>query len=138
MEILAARTILIPIDPAVTTSFYRDVVGLATARDYPGGTVFFAGNGLIEIAGHMQREPDSDTDAASIDATATPGGDAVLWLQVRDIADAARTLGDAVVREARHEPWGLVEMHAIDPDGRRLIFVEIPPEHPLRRDVRGD
>jgi hypothetical protein len=29
-------------------------------------------------------------------------------------------------------------MHVIDPDGVTLIFVQIPPEHPLRRDTRGE
>jgi hypothetical protein len=29
-------------------------------------------------------------------------------------------------------------MHVLDPDGVLLIFVQIPPEHPLRRDTRGD
>jgi hypothetical protein len=28
-------------------------------------------------------------------------------------------------------------MHVVDPDGILLIFVQIPPEHPLRRDTRG-
>ena len=41
-----------------------------------------------------------------------------------------------IAREARQEPWGLHEMHVVDPDGVTLIFVQIPPEHPLRRDTR--
>jgi len=27
-------------------------------------------------------------------------------------------------------------MHVVDPDGVMLIFVQVPPEHPLRRDTR--
>ncbi|HKK52600.1 MAG TPA: VOC family protein, partial [Myxococcota bacterium] len=35
------------------------------------------------------------------------------------------------------KPWGLVELRAEDPDGLRLVFVEVPPDHPLRRDQRS-
>ncbi|HEU0127753.1 MAG TPA: VOC family protein, partial [Pseudonocardiaceae bacterium] len=34
------------------------------------------------------------------------------------------------------EPWGLHEMWITDPDGLRLVLVEIPPDHPLRSDQR--
>ncbi|HEY0227732.1 MAG TPA: VOC family protein, partial [Mycobacterium sp.] len=33
---------------------------------------------------------------------------------------------------------GLKEMHVTDPDGLTLIFVEVPGDHPLRRDTRGE
>ena len=39
-------------------------------------------------------------------------------------------------REARQEPWGLHEMHVTDPTASRLIFVQVPETHPLRRDNR--
>jgi hypothetical protein len=29
-------------------------------------------------------------------------------------------------------------MHVTDPDGVTLIFVQIPADHPLRRDVRAE
>ena len=48
-----------------------------------------------------------------------------------------RAEASTIAREARQEPWGLHEMHVVDPDGVLLIFVQIPPEHPLRRDTRG-
>ena len=38
-------------------------------------------------------------------------------------------LVEAPVRKA----WGLDEMRIEDPDGLRLVLVEVPPEHPLRR-----
>ena len=41
-----------------------------------------------------------------------------------------------LTREPRTEPWGLIEMHATDPDGRTLIVVQIPADHPLRKDTR--
>jgi hypothetical protein len=62
-----------------------------------------------------------------------------LWLQVRDLAATQRELQSrevAIAREARQEPWGLREMHVADPDGVTLIFVEVPADHPMRRDVR--
>jgi lactoylglutathione lyase len=42
-----------------------------------------------------------------------------------------------IARDARREPWGLLEMHVIDPDGVTLIFVQVPEDHPLRRDTRS-
>lgn len=52
MEILASRILLRPKDYQHSLVFYRDVLGLAIAREYPGGTVFFAGQSLIELAAH--------------------------------------------------------------------------------------
>jgi hypothetical protein len=45
--------------------------------------------------------------------------------------------GATVVRAPRWEPWGLNEMWVADPDGLRIGIVEVPPQHPLRRDTRG-
>ena len=45
--------------------------------------------------------------------------------------------GVQIAREARQEPWGLHEMHVTDPDGVTLIFVQVPANHPLRRDTRA-
>jgi predicted enzyme related to lactoylglutathione lyase len=127
MEILAGRVLLRPSDPDVTTAFYRDVLGLAVYREFPGGTVFFLGGGFLEVSGRAG-EPAERTGVA-------------LWMQVRDLAAAHKELahrGATIVREPRREPWGLDEMWVTDPDGVRIAFVEIPPEHPLRRDTRGD
>ncbi|HPY24845.1 MAG: hypothetical protein QG655_3065 [Actinomycetota bacterium] len=124
MEILSSRVLLRPADYQRSLSFYRDTLGLAIAREYPGGTVFFAGQSLIELAGHG--EPHSFSGA--------------LWLQVRDVyalQDELRQRGVEITREARQEPWTLHEMHVTDPEGVMLIFVQVPPNHPLRRDSRG-
>ena len=123
MEILASRFLIRPKDYERSLGFYRDEIGLAIFRDYVFGTVFFLGQGLLELAGHG--EPDA-------------GG--TLWLQVRDVYATQSELisrGVLIEREARQERWQLYEMHVLDPDGVRLIFVQVPPEHPLRRDVRG-
>ncbi|MDQ3965652.1 MAG: VOC family protein, partial [Actinomycetota bacterium] len=31
------------------------------------------------------------------------------------------------------KPWGLREMWVKDPDGVRLVIVQVPADHPLRR-----
>jgi hypothetical protein len=41
--------------------------------------------------------------------------------------------GVPVEEEPTVRPWGLFEMVARDPDGLALVFVEVPPDHPLRR-----
>lgn len=128
MEILASRMLFRPADYQRSLSFYRDQIGLAVAREYGAGTVFYAGQSLIELAGHGPRErPDGPFPGA-------------LWLQVRDVRATQAELesrGVAIAREAQREPWGLHEMHVTDPDGITLIFVEIPGDHPLRRDTRA-
>jgi catechol 2,3-dioxygenase-like lactoylglutathione lyase family enzyme len=127
MEILASRMLIRPADYERSLAFYRDGIGLAIWREYGAGTVFFAGQSLIELAGHGRTDDDGGT---------FPGA---IWLQVRDIYHTQRELserGVPIAREARQEPWGLHEMHVIDPDGVMLIFVQVPPEHPLRRDSR--
>lgn len=127
MEILSSRAILRPADPDAALAFYRDVLGLAIHREFPGGTVFFLGNGLLEVSGK--------TDGSSSE------NGLQLWLQVRDLDDAHRELvaaGVPILREPRREPWGLDEMWVADPDGTRIVLVRIPPEHPIRRDTRGD
>ena len=98
-------------------------VGLAIARDYGAGTVFYAGQSLIELAGH-----------------GGPNACGTIWLQVRDVYATEKDLaarGVPIAREAREEPWGLHEMHVHDPDGVTLIFVQVPETHPLRRDTRN-
>lgn len=136
MEILSSRAILRPLDYERTLAFYRDLLGLAVYREYPGGTVFFAGQGLVEIAGH----PGPDTvHAADSDPAENIGQRATLWLQVRDARQTQTELtaaGVEIVRPARQEPWGLIELWIHDPDGMPIVFVEVPAEHPIRRDPR--
>ncbi len=123
MEILASRMLIRPVDYPESVAFYRDRIGLAIAREYGAGTVFYAGQSLIELAGHGD-----------------PSAGGTLWLQVRDVYAAETELtgrGVSITRGAQEELWGLHEMHVTDPDGILLIFVEVPDDHPLRRDVRN-
>jgi len=58
----------------------------------------------------------------------------LIWIQVRDVhAGHARlaAAGVPVVREPAAEPWGLTEMWIEDPDGVRIVLVEVPADHPL-------
>jgi catechol 2,3-dioxygenase-like lactoylglutathione lyase family enzyme len=124
MDVLSSRILLRPKDREVTTAFYREVLGLAIYREFPGGTVFFLGQGFLEIVGQGGEGP---------------GPDVSLWLQVRDVAAALADLRAKDVpidRELRREPWGLDEAWVRDPDGTRIVLVEIPHDHPLRVDVR--
>ena len=59
---------------------------------------------------------------------------------VRDVrAEHARLAAAAVpiIREPATEPWGLTEMWIQDPDGIQIVLVEVPADHPLRRDPRS-
>ncbi|WP_242382366.1 VOC family protein [Actinomadura luzonensis] len=130
MEVLSSRVLLRPRDPARSRRFYAETLGLAVYREFGPpehpGTVFFLGQGFLELSGRH------DGDGGS-------GAAVSLWLQVRDVAaeeERLRRAGVTVLREARTEPWGLIELWIADPDGHRLVLVEIPPDHPLRRDQR--
>jgi hypothetical protein len=85
-----------------------------------GRVVFFLGGGLHEVSSTL---PEPSSDAVR------------LFLQVRDLHAVRERLAEGVPIEEEPEvkPWGLFEMVARDPDGLALVFVEVPPEHPLRR-----
>ena len=127
MEVLSSRVLLRPTDPARSRAFYGDVLGLAVYREFGPpehrGVVYFLGNGLLEVSGQ----------------SGEPTREMSLWLQVRDVAAEHERLvaaGVTVTDPPRLEPWGLVEMWIEDPDGVRIALVEVPEEHPLRRDPR--
>ena len=127
MDVLSSRLLLRPRHAGRSQAFYRDVLGLAVAREFGPpehrGLVFFLGNGLLEVSGQSD---------------AVPQGLA-LWLQVRDVRaeyDRLAAAGVETVREPRPEPWGLVEAWVADPDGVAIALVQVPEDHPLRRDTR--
>ena len=128
MEVLSSRILLRPVDPDRSRRFYRDVLGLAVYREFgpadDPGVVFFLGQGLLEVSGH---------------GPGPSAGPVMIWLQVRDVQAEHRRLASAgarVLREPAVEPWGLAEMWIEDPDGVRIVVVEVPADHPLRRDLR--
>ncbi len=128
MEVLSSRILLHPVDLARSRHFYRDVLGLAVYREFGSladpSVVFFLGGGLLEISGP---------------AASPPGRAVQIWLQVRDVHaehDRLTGAGVRVRREPAVEPWGLTEMWIEDPDGVGIVLVEVPADHPLRRDSR--
>ena len=129
MEVLASRVLIRPTDPGRSKRFYRDTLGLPVYREFGDpedpGLVFFLGGGFLEVSGRSE--------------TPVQGGLAI-WVQVRDVRAEHDRLVAAdvpVVRGPRREPWGLDEMWLADPDGLRIVMVEVPAEHPMRRDQRG-
>jgi catechol 2,3-dioxygenase-like lactoylglutathione lyase family enzyme len=112
-----------------SVGFYRDVLGLHPMREFgqgdSRGIVFFLGGGSLELTGRQIDPPAPSTE---------------LWLQVRDVREAERELraaGIPIIESADEKPWGLIELRVSDPNGLVLILVEVPSEHPLRRDHRS-
>jgi catechol 2,3-dioxygenase-like lactoylglutathione lyase family enzyme len=136
MEVLTSRLLITPADPAASRRFYGEVLGLAVAREFGPpehqGIVYFAGGGFLELSGQAK--------------AGVPAPQLRLWLQVRDAAGEYACLQELVragelaesvlVREPKLEPWGLIELWLRDPDGMAVALVEVPAEHPLRRDPR--
>lgn len=127
MDVLSSRILIRPADLARSRRWYRDVLGLATYREFGDpanlSVVFFLGGGFLELSG-------SGRPAAS---------NVAVWLQVADVrAEHERlvALGASITRAPTHEPWGLIEMWLADPDGLPIVLVEVPEAHPLRRDPR--
>ena len=128
MDVLSSRILLRPADLDRSRRFYRDVLGLAIYREFgpaaDPGVVFFLGPGLLEVSGR---------------APGPAGRSVMIWLQVRDVRaehDRLAAAGARILREPAAEPWGLTEMWIEDPDGVRIVLVEVPADHPLRRDMR--
>ncbi|MEU1071474.1 MULTISPECIES: VOC family protein [unclassified Streptomyces] len=124
VHVLSSRTLLRPTDPDRSRAFYGGQLGLPVHREFgtgpERGTVYFLGGGFLEVSGRAE-------------APLSPG--LRLWLQVADAAEAYEELtgrGVEIARPPVREPWGLVEMWLQDPDGVRIVIVEVPADHPLR------
>jgi predicted enzyme related to lactoylglutathione lyase len=127
MEILSSRVLLAPADLDAAVAWYTDVLGLRIYREYGvagrrTGVVLFCGGGFLELTGPRAG------------AAAGPAG-TTLWLQVADVdAEHDRLAGAGVTVTAPPEtmPWGLRECWIADPEGTRLVLVEVPAGHPIR------
>jgi uncharacterized glyoxalase superfamily protein PhnB len=85
------------------------------------GAVFFLGGGFLELTGSSRTTVSENTR---------------LWLQVRDVNTVGSQVGDAgveIIEPPAHKLWGLREMQIRDPDGLKIVIVEVPENHPLRR-----
>ncbi len=125
MEVLSSRVLLQPTDFDYSLRFYSEILGLHVYREWGSGAgrgvVFFLGGGFLELSG------------ASLTSTS---GNIGLWLQVRGVDAVGRELEEAgaeIVEGPANKPWGLREMTVRDPDGLRIVIVEVPENHPLRR-----
>jgi catechol 2,3-dioxygenase-like lactoylglutathione lyase family enzyme len=128
MEVLSSRVLLVPNDFDATLRWYVDVLGLQIYREYGidgamTGVVLFLGGGFLEL--HRGDRTSGRSSAPS-----------ALWLQVPDVdAEHERLLatGRAAISDPPATmPWGLREMWLEDPDGTRIVLVEVPHGHPLR------
>ncbi|MFE7278161.1 VOC family protein [Streptomyces sp. NPDC057623] len=124
VHVLSGRTLLHPTDPERSRVFYGEQLGLAVYREFgtgpERGTVYFLGGGFLEVSGRSEAPPSAAVQ---------------LWMQVADVAaahDELRGKGVEIVRPPVKEPWGLIEMWIADPDGTRIVLVEVPADHPLR------
>jgi catechol 2,3-dioxygenase-like lactoylglutathione lyase family enzyme len=132
VEVLRNRVLLRPRDLEVSLAFYEGALGLHRSREFGSaphrGIVLFLGGTELELSEGGGPDPD----------TPLPTG-VRLWLQVPDVdaVVAQLSIADVVVPELpERKEWGLIEAVVHDPDGLPLILVEVPADHPLRRDHR--
>ncbi len=124
VHVLSSRILLRPTDPERSRVFYGEQLGLPVYREFgtgtERGTVYFLGGGFLEVSER---------------ADVPPSPAVQLWLQVAEagaVYEELRSKGVEIVRPPVKEPWGLVEMWVSDPDGTRIVLVEVPADHPLR------
>jgi predicted enzyme related to lactoylglutathione lyase len=125
MEVLSSRVLVRPTDFERSLRFYAESLGLHVYRQWSSGStrgvVSFLGGGFLELSGSSRTEADESV---------------ALWLQVRDVDAVGRDLEEAgvdIIELPTDKPWGLREMQIRDPDGMRIVIVEVPETHPLRR-----
>ena len=125
MEVLSSRVLLHPKDFERSLRFYSESLGLHIYREWGSGSnrgvVFFLGGGFLELSGSSHTTANENVG---------------LWLQVRDVdavGDALKETRGEVIELPTDKPWGLREMQIRDPDGLRIVIVEVPENHPLRR-----
>ena len=125
MEVLSSRVLVRPTDFERSFRFYAESLGLHVYRQWSSGStrgvVFFLGGGFLELSG-SSRTGTSESVA--------------LWLQARDVDASGHELEEAgvdIIELPTDKPWGLREMQIRDPDGLRIVIIEVPETHPLRR-----
>jgi len=128
VEVLSSRVLLSPLDFERSRRWYIDVLGLRIYREFGAngrltGVVLFIGGGFLEL---NCANPPRGRDPMPM----------TLWLQVPHVDDEYERLkatGEVtLVTEPTTMPWGLREMWIEDPDGVRIVLVEVPEGHPIR------
>lgn len=122
VQVLQSRVLLRPRDFERSLHFYEQKLGLERYREWGQaphrGVVCFLGGGYLELT-------ESGPGEAPLGVR--------LWLQVADleaVVDELRGVGVTIHEPPRHKPWGLLEAAVQDPDGLRLVLVEVPITHP--------
>jgi predicted enzyme related to lactoylglutathione lyase len=125
MEVLSSRVLLHPKDFERSLRFYSESLSLHIYREWGSGSnrgvVFFLGGNFLELSGSSHTTANENVG---------------LWLQVRDVDAVGDVLTETrvdVIELPTDKPWGLREMQIRDPDGLRIVIVEVPENHPLRR-----
>jgi predicted enzyme related to lactoylglutathione lyase len=125
MEVLSSRVLVHPTDFERSFRFYAQSLALHVYRQWSSGStrgvVFFLGGGFLELSG-----------SSPTGASESVG----LWLQVRDLDAVGHELKEAgveIIEPPTDKPWGLREMQIQDPGGLKIVIVEVPGDHPLRR-----
>jgi catechol 2,3-dioxygenase-like lactoylglutathione lyase family enzyme len=125
MEVLSSRVLVHPTHFERSLRFYTETLGLHVFREWSSGStrgvVFFLGGGFLELSGSSRTGTSENVG---------------LWLQVRDVNVVGHELqaaGVDIIEVPTDKPWGLREMQVRDPDGLRIVIVEVPETHPLRR-----
>jgi predicted enzyme related to lactoylglutathione lyase len=125
MEVLSSRVLVRPADFERSFRFYAENLGLHLYREWSSGStrgvVFFLGGGFLELSGSSRTGTSENIG---------------LWLQVREVDALGHELEEAgvdIIALPTDKPWGLREMQIRDPDGLRIMIVEVPESHPLRR-----
>jgi catechol 2,3-dioxygenase-like lactoylglutathione lyase family enzyme len=129
VDVLSSRILVRPSDLDRSRRFYRDMLGLAIYREFgppdDPGVVFFLGPDLLEVSRHP----------------AGPAGRSVMiWMEVRMSTPSTPGWPRPEYPSSGNppsSPGGLTEMWIQDPDGIRIVLVEVPTDHPLRRDPRS-
>jgi catechol 2,3-dioxygenase-like lactoylglutathione lyase family enzyme len=128
VEVLSSRVLLSPLDFERSRRWYTDVLGLRIYREFGvdgrlTGVVLFIGGGFLEL---NCTNPPRGRDPMPM----------TLWLQVANVDDEHKRLAATgevtIVAEPKTMPWGLREMWLEDPDGVRIVLVEVPEGHPIR------
>jgi hypothetical protein len=86
---------------------------------------FFLGQGLLEVSGQV---------------VGPAGRSMMIRILIRNVREEHPQLAAAgvpVTREPATERWRLIEMWIEGPDSIRVVLVEVPAGHPLRRDPRS-
>jgi predicted enzyme related to lactoylglutathione lyase len=125
MEVLSSRVLVHPKDFERSLRFYSESLGLHIYREWGSGSnrgvVFFLGGGFLELSGSSHTTANENVG---------------LWLQMRDVEAVGDVLTETrvdVIEPPTDKPWGLREMQIRDPDGLRIVIVEVPENHPLRQ-----